>query len=237
MPLNELEFHPYLKVGESIPGSRMIIGTFPIYSVTKPWSTVKSNFVLERNDMLFFYGSRANMFWHWYKNFIDNTVNPRNNRSIHASLIRNKISISDVATRCCRIGYSFKDQDLKRKMWNQLLGAIIENRISRIICTSKSDSGAMGWLRDKILLQNGFRLDSTASTALHNSILQPINGSNLSVKKIGIVLTKSAKRVSIVALPSPGSPERRLGNFGYVPSIHSTSIFLNDYLQNVFQWF
>ncbi len=33
MPIDELERHPYLNIGESISAKRMIVGTFPIYSL------------------------------------------------------------------------------------------------------------------------------------------------------------------------------------------------------------
>ncbi len=45
------------------------------------------------------------------------------------------------------------------------------------------------------------------------------------------------KRVSIVALPSPGSSFRKLAQFDYVKDLHMTSDYLRTYLQVVFNWF
>lgn len=237
MPINQIEQHPYLVLGEGIKGNRLIIGTFPIYSLTNPRTPRKNLLQLARRDMSFFYGSNANHFWEWYQQFIDPSVNILHPPSIVASLQANEIAISDVISQCSRIDISFEDSDLRKKKWNKPLAQIIEERIDKIICTSKSQSGAMGWLMDKILFPAGFAIDQVASASLHTNILSANPGSNLAVKNVAYVLKKGNKKVSIVTLPSPGSPYRRLVDFGYVARVHQTSTYLNDYLQESFKWF
>lgn len=54
MPIDEIEYHPYLQVGEAIQISRMIVGTFPIYSLTNPRKERKNQLQDQRNDLSFF---------------------------------------------------------------------------------------------------------------------------------------------------------------------------------------
>jgi hypothetical protein len=63
MPINEIEYHPYLQIGEAIPASRMIVGTFPVYSLTNLRTPRKNYLQHQRGDISFFYGSQANCFW------------------------------------------------------------------------------------------------------------------------------------------------------------------------------
>src|SRR5664279_3437748 len=100
MPINQMEFHPYLKIGQAIPASRMIVGTFPIYSVTRPGMALKEQLRQINNDILFFYGSGANLFWLWYEQYIDPTIITGSNKSILKSLKNEKIAISDVIAKC-----------------------------------------------------------------------------------------------------------------------------------------
>jgi hypothetical protein len=237
MPVNELEQHPYIQIGEAIPATRMIVGTFPIYSLTNPRTPRKHQLQQLRGDISFFYGSRANAFWGWYQQYIDATVNTQNAQSILASLQVREIAISDVIKECSRIDESFEDNNLREKDWNLPLGNVINRSIDKIICTSKADSGAMGWLRDKVLIPAGFVVNQIETAQLHHQILNAIQGSNTQVISIAQVLTRGQKKVSIVALPSPGSPERRLANFGYVNGVHTTTTYLQSYLNRTFNWF
>ncbi len=239
MPIDELEEHPYFQTGEAIPARRMIVGTFPIYSLTNPRTPRKNQLQQDRGDISFFYGSQANVFWSWYQQFVDATVNIHNAQSILASLQTNEIAISDVIKVCSRVDESFEDQDLRMRKgeWNRSLSVKINSSIDKIICTSKASSGAMGWLRDKILMPAGFVVDQNQTTQLHNQILNAIPGSNTQVIPIAQVLRRGEKKVSIVALPSPGSPERRLVDFGYVKNVHTTATYLQSYLTQTFNWF
>ncbi len=237
MPINEIESHPYLHTCEAIAASRMIVGTFPIYSLTNPRTPRKEQLQQERNDISFFYGSRSNYFWSWYKKYIDALVDVQNPQSIIDSLRMKKISISDVVKSCSRVDESFEDNKLRNKIWNDSLATVIEQSVDKVICTSKSASGAMGWLVEKILIPSGFTVNQNESAQLHLHILNTIAQSNKQVKPVAKVLTKDKRTVKIIALPSPGSPQRRLSNFGYVKDVHSTTDYLNQYLLETFNWF
>lgn len=74
MPLNEIESHPYLNYliekhqgYDNIPWVRytkMIIGSFPVYSITKTIYPLEENrFQAPEVEMPFFYGSQTNSFW------------------------------------------------------------------------------------------------------------------------------------------------------------------------------
>ncbi len=237
MPVHEIEIHPFLQIGESITSNKIIIGTFPIYGLTNPRTHHKDQLRQERGDMSFFYGSRSNCFWSWYQQYIDNSVNIENPLTILASLEINKIAISDVIFQCSRINESFEDSQLRNIVWNYNLAALIEANIDKVICTSKSVNGAMGWLCNRILIPFGFILNKEESDQLHNVILNSIPNCNTQIKLVTQVLTKGGKKVSIVALPSPGSPYRRLSDFGRLTSIHDSVFYLDSYLQSSFNWF
>jgi len=237
MPIDEIEYHPYLQVGEAIQSSRMIVGTFPIYSLTNPRTEQKNQLQDQRNDLSFFYGSRSNSLWNWYRRYVDTTVDIQNPVSIIKSLGTEKVAISDVISQCTRVNESFEDNSLRQIVWNLPLAGLIESQIEKILCTSKSAAGAMGWLRDKILLPSGFILQTNSSEQLHHQILATIPDSNTQIKLIAQVLQKESKQLSIVALPSPGSPERRLSDFGLRKNIHTTTVYLQQYLGTAFNWF
>jgi hypothetical protein len=237
MPINELEIHPFLEVGESIPGKKMIIGTFPIYALTNPRNPRKDKLMQQKKHLNFFYGSVANYFWQWYIQYIDSNVISLNRENITSSLYDEKIGISDVIIECKRTGESFNDSDLRNKRWNLNLAQIIEQRIESILVTSKSESGAMGWLIKNILLPSGFLIDSIQSLSLQKMILNQIPQSNPNIKPVAAVLVKEGRYVRIVSLPSPGSPKRQLVNFGYRRDVHSTDQYLNQYLTTAFEWF
>lgn len=237
MPINELESHPFLQIGESIDSSKMIIGTFPIFSLTVPRIPRKLFLQAERGDISFFYGSRSNYFWSWYQKYIDENVDILDAQSLTSSLRNNGIAISDLILECNRIDESFFDNKLKNIKWNLKLAEIIQNKVKKIVCTSKSDSGALGWLRDKILIPSGFTLNQIESATLHKQILEEISQSNLNIKLIAQVLVKDSKKISIVALPSPGSPFRSLRHFGRVKNLHESETYLDAYLSSTFKWF
>lgn len=238
MPIGQNETHPFIARGEAINAHRMIVGTFPIYSITNPRTPTKNAFQLQNGDMSWFYGSNANRLWQWYQTYVDREIILGNPDSIEESLQAYQIAISDVIQQCQRIDYSSNDDDLKAKVWNTGLAPIIEKRIEKIICTSKSQNGAMGWLVDKILMPTGSVVHPEASTELQANILNSIANANMALANpIARVLTKRSKRVEIVSLPSPGSPYRALRHFGYDENSHDTDTYLKAYLNSVFVWF
>ena len=237
MPIIEQEHHQYLQTGASISGKRMIVGTFPIYSLTNPRTPRKIELLQERRDIDFFYGSRSNAFWKWYKRYVDDSIDPSQPENILESLRKKNIAISDVIKDCSRIDESFEDNKLRNKHWNNALAGRIDLGVEKILCTSKSKSGAMGWLINKILIPAGYSVNASLSSQLHAQILTSIPSANHHIRNVATVLKKNSSQLSIVSLPSPGSPERMLSNFGYIKNEHSTAIYLHQYLTASFKWF
>ncbi len=236
MPILEREEHPFLNLGENIKGKRMIVGTFPVYSITYPQTELKKTMLKERGDRPFFYGSRSSSWWNWYQQYVDGNTDIQNVDSIINSLDSNGIAISDVIKYCYRKEYSFQDTDLHSITWNMDLSKRISSGIEKIICTSKSEQGAMGWLRKEILSRSGFSFSESKTKELHTAILSAIPGSNGEIRPIANVFEKNSRLIRVVAVPSPGSPFRRLNDFGRVPVIHKSDYYLNAYLNSVFDW-
>lgn len=235
MPIDEDEFHPYLEAGERIQAKRMIIGTFPTYSVTEP-DTPRKSFLREtRGDIQFFYGSSANYFWTWYQNYVEPELNIANPDSILQSLTNRNIAISDVIKSCRRVDESFLDSELIKKNWNRNLSNLLSGSIQKVLCTSKGNIGAVGWLLHEILIPSGFVVSEDESILLHQHILNEIDNSSPDILRVAHVLRRGADSVRIVALPSPGSPYRGLLHFG--KTTHPTRDYLNAYLQVAFNWF
>jgi G:T/U-mismatch repair DNA glycosylase len=234
MPINEQEQHPFLGNGESIQSNKMIVGTFPVFSLTLPITNRKTQLQLQNGDITFFYGSIANHFWSWYLQFIDNTVVVNNVASILTSLTSKRIAISDVIRKCSRINVSSKDNDLRVIEWNMNLSNKIDKDIFKIICTSK---GAMNWLVGNILIPSGFTIDINESKQLHNQIIGAIPNSNNNVNPVAKVLYRKGKKLNLVSLPSPGSPYRRLDCFGRNNNYQTAEIFLQQYIGITFDWF
>lgn len=236
MPIGEVEHHPFLEIGEGFQATRLIVGTFPIYSLTSPTTDYKKQ-LQQRGDIEFFYGSLANYFWEWYQKHVDSNVKTDKKATIISSLETKAIAISDVVKQCTRLNESFNDNHLRQKVWNSHLASVIDNGIARIICTSKAESGAMGLLIKKILIPAGYVVETRKSIALHRDILQANSRANDNVKPIAAVLTQGQHIVSIVTLPSPGSPYRQLGAFGLVKGVHRSQEYLQRYLEGAFAWF
>ena len=57
----EEEVHPFIHLGEAIPGNKMVVGTFPVYTLTSP-ETAHKLAVRHANDVHIFYGSHHSQF-------------------------------------------------------------------------------------------------------------------------------------------------------------------------------
>jgi hypothetical protein len=125
MPNNELEIHPYL---ESINDcdqdvnyfENLIIGSFPIYSITDTLNedgSIVSRFNSQDAFMRFFYGSKKNSFWELFSNVLG-TNNPteleQNSRTQSAIsiLVENNFLITDVIHKTNRNHVKSEDSEL-----------------------------------------------------------------------------------------------------------------------------
>lgn len=233
----EEEFHPFLDIGQGIPGSRMIVGTFPVYALTNPRTPEKEMLIQQHNMSNFFYGSHRSNLWNWYQTHVDGGIDPNDVELIISSLIQNGIAISDVISSAIR-NNGANDNGLNVLQWNEGLANIIEDRIEKIICTSKSQNGAMGWLSSNVLIPNGFIYKHEESIILQNQILNQIVGAHQDFPVlIARVFKISDRLVQIIGLPSPGSPYRQLHQFGYNRDNDNNVEYLNQYLSTVFNWF
>lgn len=232
----EEEFHPFIIQGQAILGNKMIIGTFPIYTLTSPETAHKAAVRIANGDVNIFYGSHRSQFRSWYQTYVDPAVDIFDPNSLWTSWANNGIAISDVIVSAFRNGGA-NDNGLTVTGWNLGLANIIADRINKIICTSKSQNGSMGWLIQHILIPHGFVLDPVASTQLHNNILEQIEGADPPRNSTAKVFRLGNKRVEIIAIPSPGSPFRQLRYYGYDKNIHTNTEYLNQYLSIVFEWF
>lgn len=125
MPQNELEIHPYLHCikddkFESTYFENIIIGTFPIYSITDTINEkgeIISRFEEQTANMRFFYGSKKNSFWKLFSQALEEN-NPTNfpskdrcNKAIEL-LVKNKFLITDVVYKTNRKNENSEDSDL-----------------------------------------------------------------------------------------------------------------------------
>lgn len=125
MPINELEIHPYLNSindenYETNYFENLIIGTFPIYSITNtlnPDGTELTRFNDHNAFMRFYYGSKQNSFWKLFSTSLL-TFNPtsldqenRTNAAI-SLLIQNRFLITDIVFKTNRIDENSEDSEL-----------------------------------------------------------------------------------------------------------------------------
>ena len=237
MPIGEIENHPYLHQGEMNGAKRLILGSFPVYECTDLDNDVKAQTRLTEGTVRFFYGSVDSSLWRLYKDNIDNTILlPPQPNEILQSLNLNDIAISDTIVSCERHGISSEDTKLIRRVYNTLgVRALIHNGVRKILCTSK---GVLSDLEKKIIVtsQNPIgRLCNESSYNFQSDFVRNIGGNpnqiNNLISKVFIV---GDSTVIALAIPSPGSPQRRLFDFGF-EGIDSM-LYANDYFTNAFSW-
>ena len=238
MPNKYFEAHQFIDRGENLPGQRMVIGTFPVHSLTFPQTEDKKTTAREKNDVPIFYGSHRNKFWEWYSLYVDQLVEINDSESIWSSLRQKQIAISDVILEISgRNGKLASDSGLKGKILNQKLIKRIENPVvTKILCTSKSlglDS------LNKILTTNGFKISNQLSHELHNEFLSAIPNAKLNISNLVTrVYAKEGHELSVLCIPSPGGNSyRTLYTFGYDKKVHDNRDYIEHYIMNAFHWF
>lgn len=235
MPKGELEIHPYLELGKTEGAKRLILGSFPVYECTDPDNDLKQkNRALEKT-FRFFYGSNRNSFWKRYAIGVDNSLQASINAdNILESLKRNGIAVSDTIKSCERVNYSSSDNDLKNKTWNrEVIKNLIDNGVEKILCTSK---GVLRDLEKNIICAKGDAFGKIiADQEVQNNFIKKLNGNNDLIKHgIAKTFVVGDKKVIAIALPSPGSPQRQIHQFGF----HSGKSldYANQYFDAAFKW-
>lgn len=238
-----MEYHPRLDIQNlKLDHSRIILGSFPIWSLTKH-SNDKGELVdLDREsaegEFPFFYGSSSNLLWQWYRKHIDPEIELQNVDSIVRSLIKNKIGITDMILSCKRKGKSALDKDLSQRVYNHHFFSYPRTgETLKILCTSKGVMNDMLLNKSFFLQHDRVTFNLEASLAFQRKFVRKINGRyDLLKKPIFTELNiKDGGTIQCLSTPSPGSPYRRLIDFGYKGDVDLNQ-YLNKYLTEVFLW-
>jgi hypothetical protein len=240
VPIGEIEFHPYLNQGINDNSAKLILGSFPVYDCTDQDNAEKTMRRQLNGTFRFFYGSSFSNFWSTYSLYVDpQLIPPYSTANIANSLSNNGISITDFISSCDRIGKSSLDSHLRHRTYNiEQITELINLGIRKILCTSK---GVLHALENRILLEhdvNLVTLNDAESNMLSGQLLAAIGGHP---ENVGNPICRvydgpnPLQKLSVIAIPSPGSPYRRLKYFGHTNG--NRFQFYQDYLTFAYTWF
>ena len=237
MPIGEIETHPYLQQGQIIGATKMILGSFPVYECTDQDYAIKQQNRHNEGTVRFFYGSVDSELWGLYRNYIDNLiVLPPNPNLILQSLAHRQIAVSDTIVSCERHGFSSEDSKLIHRTYNKHgIQTLIQNGVRKIICTSK------GVLKDleRQIISNGNnpfgQVDNVASANFQANFIAGLGGNNNQIiNPLSKVFIVGDFQVTALAVPSPGSPQRQLAQFGF--NGLDWRNYADNYFTNSFNW-
>jgi len=238
------EYHPWVSIDTPrITQPKIILGSFPIWSLTRHEldPNEQSHFVSIRikktGEFPFFYGSAVNRFWLWYQTYLDVHIELLNKDSILSSLQANQIGITDAILSCTRKEKSALDKDLSKRLYNHRFFTYPQTgEVKKILCTSKGVMNEMLLHNDFFQHHNRLQLDAAASYQFQDQFVKNILGDpQLITKPIFTQLAvENGGIIQCLALPSPGSPYRRLIDFGLHKADSHT--YLENYLRNAFSW-
>ncbi|WP_299989283.1 hypothetical protein [uncultured Pontibacter sp.] len=237
MPIGEVETHPYLLDGAIHGATKMILGSFPVYECTNPDNQIKLGNREAEGTVRFFYGSVDSRLWGKYIAYVDNNLDlPPNPQLILESLSHFGVAISDTITQSERRDFSSSDSDLRGRQWNRrMILDLITSGVTKVLCTSK---GVLSDLERKIICPANFgQVDMAQSLGFQHNFIQGIGGSDtlLQVSPVARVFTIGEATVQALAIPSPGSPQRKIKNFGYHGGIDVLA-YAESYFQSAFDW-
>ena len=230
-----IEIHPFLKLGKVPNATKLILGSFPVYSITLPDSEDKRRIRKSDGTVPFFYGSCNSSFWGLYHLNIDNQLRiPITVEDALKSLSINKIAISDMIYECIRKGRSALDSDLTNREYNiELIKEYLNNGITKVLCTSK---GVMDMFHDHIAKKsNEFVFQEFESNEWQAKIVSKLNGNEKQIKKlICRQYDYDGKTIWLISIPSPGSPQRQLKQFGF--NGDDWRAYADKYFEYSFKW-
>jgi len=253
MPIGEVEKHPFLNQGKIKDANKMILGSFPVYECTDPENCCKQEKRKYEGSVKFFYGSNRSSLWTKYSEFIDNSITkPWNPECIIKSLETNKIAITDLIVSCERFKidknkrtgeqiinqFSSEDSALHNEVLNyETIIELINNGVTKILCTSK---GVLDKLDKKIIRKSKEKIASeirTETIHLQEKFIKEIGGDSKSIINpvCRVYETKNKERLEVISIPSPGSPQRRIKDFGY--NGDKKIEYANTYFEKAFDWF
>jgi G:T/U-mismatch repair DNA glycosylase len=239
-----IEYHPRVNENQDrLESNKIILGSFPTWSLTI--SGVQDIIIdlekeanrLSSGDIQYFYGSANNRFWTWYQKHIDETINRNDVDSIHNSLVKNRIGITDVIFSCVRKGKSALDKDLSKRIYNHCFFRYPnKNETIKILCTSKGVMNEMLLNKHFFKLHNNIKINIALSDQFQDVIAASLgSNSKLVMPLVKVLENTNGGIIECFAIPSPGSPYRRLIDFGH--TIESNEMFLQKYLMLAFSWF
>ena len=223
---------------------KIILGSFPTWTLSDSHNgniDENNNKKVEREakgDFDFYFGSSTNCFWDWYCNFVDSKIDRKDQNSISSSLKMNLIGITDMIISCERKGKSSLDKHLKNRQYNYgFFNYPQVGETIKILCTSKGLMNEMLLSRKFLSIHSELKECYIQSNRLQNEMLNKFKGDKLKIKNplVRVFYLEKGGLIECVAIPSPGSPYRRLCDFGL--NKLSPKEFLNSYLESVFGWF
>lgn len=229
------ETHPFLELGKVPNATKLILGSFPVYSITLPESEDKQRIRKSDGTVQFFYGSCHSSFWGLYHMYIDNGLQiPIKPDLAIQSLENNNISISDLISECKRNGKSASDKDLTKCVYNiEMLNEYLESGVTKILCTSK---GVMEMFHVHIVKKSKTIIyQESESKKWQSQFISDLNGDESQIKKlICKQYTFKGKSLRLMSIPSPGSPQRQLKQYGFKGDDWRT--YADKYFEFSFKW-
>lgn len=229
------ETHPFLHLGKIPNASRLILGSFPVYSITLPDNVEKQKIRKSDGTVQFFYGSCRSSFWELYQLYIDSGLHiPITPEDALLSLIKNQIAMSDIIIECEREGKSALDKDLKKRTYNiEMINQYLDSGVTKILCTSK---GVMEMFHEKVANKSKeFIFQESESSKWQAEIIIKLNGNAKQLKKlICRQYIYKGKTIRLISIPSPGSPQRQLKQFGFLGN--DWREYADKYFEFTFNW-
>jgi len=229
------ETHPFLELGKVPNATKLILGSFPVYSITLPDTEEKLKIRKSEGTAQFFYGSSRSSFWRLYHLYIDNGLQiPFLLSDTLSSLSKNHIAISDMIFECERNGKSALDSDLKKRVYNtNMVNEYLDAGVTNVLTTSK---GVMEMFHEKVAKKSKRIIFlEEKSKEWQKEIISNINGNDSQIKKqICKQYLFDGKTISLLSIPSPASPQRQLKHFGF--SEGEWSDYANKYFEYAFKW-
>jgi hypothetical protein len=237
-----MEFHPRINITDpALLQSKIIVGSFPTwtlgYSENKKIREEKEIARVEKNDIPFFFGSSINQFWNWYSKYVDNKATKNDIKSIENSLKTKEIGITDLIICCKRNSKSSLDKHLSKRIYNHNFFKLPHKEETlKILCTSKGAMNEMLLNKQFFKTHPELQINLKKSIDFQNVIIAKTNGNSDYIKNpfCSIVETKFGGIIECISIPSPGSPYRRLIDFGF--DSKDSNVFLDNYLKVVFDW-
>ncbi|CAM4366182.1 hypothetical protein EWU23_13540 [Cytophagaceae bacterium 50C-KIRBA] len=240
-----IEYHPRINENQELfKTNKIILGSFPTWPLTRceindtATSLAKEAMRISSGDIQYFYGSANNRFWSWYKKYIDDDIDGKDIKSIETSLRKNKMDITDTIFSCKRKGKSALDKDLSNRKYNHnFFHYPAINEKIKILCTSKGVMNEMLLNKSFFNFHKDLKISTTLSEEFQNNIMQTLNCKcrNITRPIFRSLQVKNGGKIECLAIPSPGSPYRRLIDFGHADD--NNNEFLQAYLSIAFSWF